>query len=385
MRSGFARLHPLVDLTFFVLVLAFAMFLSHPAVQLAGLVCAALFALRCTGRGFGRRMAMLLPLMLLAAVVNPLVSHQGVTVLFRFPSGNACTLESVLYGISAAVRLGTAVLWFMGWNAVMTSDKFVYLFGRILPSLSLTLSMGLRFVPRLLRRTRETADRLGVPAAALTFDTHPDTLVSGHSVPLLNTPEDRAALMREYYGIDEVLTLHFDRETMTQPWERFAEETLLGRYHAVHLVCGHDFRFGDRGAGNPEKLAGFCAQRGIGFDRIDVIELELILSDLELVQRRIDRTTKARPSRPRASALCWRPGTWQRPCAVSATRMCSPARSSPAAALAGPSAFRRRIWPCRRSCCARATASMPRWPALTAAACPPWSTSARAPPSAARM
>ena len=196
MRSGFARLHPLVDLTFFVLVLAFAMFLSHPAVQLAGLVCAALFALRCTGRGFGRRMAMLLPLMLLAAVVNPLVSHQGVTVLFRFPSGNACTLESVLYGISAAVRLGTAVLWFMGWNAVMTSDKFVYLFGRILPSLSLTLSMGLRFVPRLLRRTRETADRLGVPAAALTFDTHPDTLVSGHSVPLLNTPEDRAALMR---------------------------------------------------------------------------------------------------------------------------------------------------------------------------------------------
>ena len=142
MRSGFARLHPLVDLTFFVLVLAFAMFLSHPAVQLAGLVCAALFALRCTGRGFGRRMAMLLPLMLLAAVVNPLVSHQGVTVLFRFPSGNACTLESVLYGISAAVRLGTAVLWFMGWNAVMTSDKFVYLFGRILPSLSLTLSMG---------------------------------------------------------------------------------------------------------------------------------------------------------------------------------------------------------------------------------------------------
>lgn len=166
MRSGFARLHPLVDLTFFVLVLAFAMFLSHPAVQLAGLVCAALFALRCTGRGFGRRMAMLLPLMLLAAVVNPLVSHQGVTVLFRFPSGNACTLESVLYGISAAVRLGTAVLWFMGWNVVMTSDKFVYLFGRILPSLSLTLSMGLRFVPRLLRRTREVAQaqKLARPA-----------------------------------------------------------------------------------------------------------------------------------------------------------------------------------------------------------------------------
>lgn len=74
----------------------------------------------------------------------------------------------MLYGISAAVRLGTAVLWFMGWNAVMTSDKFVYLFGRILPSLSLTLSMGLRFVPRLLRRTREVAQaqKLARPGGA---------------------------------------------------------------------------------------------------------------------------------------------------------------------------------------------------------------------------
>lgn len=36
----------------------------------------------------------------------------------------------MLYGISAAVRLGHGRLWFMGWNAVMTSDKFVYLFGQ---------------------------------------------------------------------------------------------------------------------------------------------------------------------------------------------------------------------------------------------------------------
>lgn len=219
----------------------------------------------------------------------------------------------------------------------------------------------------LLRRTRETADRLGVPAAALTFDTHPDTLVSGHSVPLLNTPEDRAALMREYYGIDEVLTLHFDRETMTQPWERFAEETLLGRYHAVHLVCGHDFRFGDRGAGNPEKLAAFCAQRGIGFDRIDVIELD----GAPVSSTRIRALLEAGDMAEAVRCL-------GHPHVLTG-------RSSPAATLAGPSAFRRRIWPCRRSCCARATASMPRWPALTAAACPPWSTSARARPSAARM
>ena len=110
MRSGFARLHPLVDLTFFVLVLAFAMFLSHPAVQLAGLVCAALFALRCTGRGFGRRMAMLLPLMLLAAVVNPLVSHQGVTVPFPFRKRLHAGVRALRHLRRRAARHGRALV-----------------------------------------------------------------------------------------------------------------------------------------------------------------------------------------------------------------------------------------------------------------------------------
>lgn len=158
MQGGFSGLHPLVNLVYFALVLAFTMFLSHPAVLGLGLLLAALLALHCAGwQKFLRQLAMVLPVMLFAAVINPLVSHQGVTVLFRLPSGNAFTLEALLYGVSAAVRLGTALLWFVGWNAVMTSDKFVYLFGRVIPSLALTISMGLRFVPRLLRRTREVA------------------------------------------------------------------------------------------------------------------------------------------------------------------------------------------------------------------------------------
>ena len=120
----------------------------------------------------------------------------------------------------------------------------------------------------LLKRTRLLADRLGVPAAALTFDTHPDTLVSGADVPLINTPEDREWLLRERYGIDKIFTLHFDWETMRQPWQEFAERRLLGEYHAAHLVCGEDFRFGDRGEGTPRCLEAFCVPRGAGCDCI---------------------------------------------------------------------------------------------------------------------
>lgn len=126
----------------------------------------------------------------------------------------------------------------------------------------------------LLKKTREVADRLGLPAAALTFDTHPDTLVFGAKVPLLNTPEERKYLMQSLYGIDEVLTLHFDRATMEQPWQEFIRETLVQKYRAAHVVCGHDYRFGAGGRGTPEKLAEECARLGLGFDCIPEIRME---------------------------------------------------------------------------------------------------------------
>ena len=69
-------------------------------------------------------------------------------MLTYLPSGNPLTLESILYGVAAAVMLASVVLWFSSYNEVMTSDKFVYLFGRMIPALSLVLSMALRFIPK---------------------------------------------------------------------------------------------------------------------------------------------------------------------------------------------------------------------------------------------
>lgn len=126
----------------------------------------------------------------------------------------------------------------------------------------------------LLRQARAVADRLQIPAAALTLDTHPDALLRGEAVALLNTPAERELLMRRLYGIDEVLTLHFDREVMRQPWEDFVRTTLAQRYHAAHLVCGHDYRFGAGGAGTPALLAQTARSLGIGFDCIPEIRLD---------------------------------------------------------------------------------------------------------------
>ncbi len=126
----------------------------------------------------------------------------------------------------------------------------------------------------LLRRVSEVAAKLGAVPAALTFDHHPRDLIVGSPIPLLNTAEDRAWLMREQYGIEELIVLPFDRTMMELPWERFVTEVLVERFHAVHVVAGHDYRFGYRGEGDPDKLTALCAELGLGCDIMGRVELD---------------------------------------------------------------------------------------------------------------
>lgn len=147
-RDTFSSYHPIINFLYFALVLAFSMFFMHPLSLAISLLCAMIYSSYLNGRRAVRfQLLYLLPLILLAAIVNPAFNHAGATLLMYLPSGNPLTLESILYGLAAASMLASVILWFSCYTAVMTSDKFVYLFGRIIPALSLVLSMTLRFVP----------------------------------------------------------------------------------------------------------------------------------------------------------------------------------------------------------------------------------------------
>ena len=149
MKDTFSKLHPLVNIAFFAAVLLFSMFNMHPVCLGISLVCALLNSLYLSGRKAALfSLKFLLPAALFITIINPLLNHQGVTIIEYLPWGNPLTLESVVYGFASAAMLCAVVLWFSCWNRVMTSDKLVYLFGKISPALSLVLSMALRFVPR---------------------------------------------------------------------------------------------------------------------------------------------------------------------------------------------------------------------------------------------
>ncbi|MDR3289368.1 MAG: energy-coupling factor transporter transmembrane protein EcfT [Peptococcaceae bacterium] len=148
-KDAFSGFHPVVNLLYFIGVIGFAMFFTHPVCLTLSFLCAFAYSVYINGKKALRfNLLFMLPMLLTAALLNPAFNHQGGTILTYLPSGNPLTLESIAYGAAAALMLITVISWFSCFNAVMTSDKFVYLFGRVIPALSLILSMSLRFTPR---------------------------------------------------------------------------------------------------------------------------------------------------------------------------------------------------------------------------------------------
>ena len=125
----------------------------------------------------------------------------------------------------------------------------------------------------LLRRAAEEAKKRGCESAVFTFDRPPKEVITGIPCPLINSPEDRAELVKRLYGIDEMIMVPFDDEMRTTPWDRFVTDILVERYGAVHLVAGHDHHFGHRNQGSPELLKEKCAELGLGCNIIPAVTL----------------------------------------------------------------------------------------------------------------
>ena len=159
MRDSFSKYHPFVNLIYFTLTIGFSMVINHPFAQLISLLCAVVYVISTQGKkSVGFLLKFCLPLVLLTAFINPAFNHEGKTILLYFSNGNPLTLESILYGFSSGGMMITLLLWFSAFSFVMTSDKFIYLFGKVIPALSLVLSMTLRFVPKFKTQMKNVAD-----------------------------------------------------------------------------------------------------------------------------------------------------------------------------------------------------------------------------------
>lgn len=154
--NEFKRYHPAVDFVYYLSVICFCVFIMNPvciAISLAsGIVCAVMAGGK---KAVGFMVKFLLPLAVFTAVINPLFSHEGVTIIAYFPNGNPLTLESVVYGVCAGLMLCAAACHFYCMSKIITSDKIIYLTGKAMPSAALVMSMSFRFVPAFSRKLKQ--------------------------------------------------------------------------------------------------------------------------------------------------------------------------------------------------------------------------------------
>lgn len=156
MSSGFKGYHPLVNVLFFISIIAFGMLLRHPVYLAISFISSTAYYLKLSGKD-GRKTVFrfLLPMLLFVVIINSFFNHYGVTTLFILPSGNNFTFEALVMGIVSGITVVSVIQWFFCCNEVVTEDKFMHIFGRILPKGALVVSMILRFVPLYRRRYKE--------------------------------------------------------------------------------------------------------------------------------------------------------------------------------------------------------------------------------------
>lgn len=153
--KAFEGYHPIILFVYFIAMIFITMFTTHPILLGISFVTSVAFCgMLLGGKKLLTSLAYSIPMLLIIAVTNPLFSHNGETILF-FMNDNPVTLEAILYGLDIATMIMAVFYWFKCYHAVMTSDKFIYLFGRVIPKLSLLLSMVLNFIPKFKRHFKE--------------------------------------------------------------------------------------------------------------------------------------------------------------------------------------------------------------------------------------
>ncbi len=139
----------------------------------------------------------------------------------------------------------------------------------------------------LLKKTKQRAEEIDAVPSVLSFDVHPDMLVFGKDVPLINSAEDRENILSRCFGIDDVVVIHFNQRVMHMDWQDFIDE-LIDEMNLRWIVVGHDFCFGYKGLGTAEKLKAYCAERGVGCDIIPAVCRDGVVVSSTLIRQLIE-------------------------------------------------------------------------------------------------
>ncbi len=153
----FHDLNPAVIAVWFFAVTGTAMFCSYPVICFLTLIGGVLLFIIRNGKKHLKTHLFFLILYVILALANPLISHNGKTVLFVM-NDNPVTLEALLYGLNSAAMLTGVLYLFRSFTQIMTSEKLLYITSVLSPKISMVLSMAIRYVPLFSRQGQKVSD-----------------------------------------------------------------------------------------------------------------------------------------------------------------------------------------------------------------------------------
>ena len=157
MERALASYHPIISFLFFFIVICMTMLYMHPLLLGISFVGALIYSFILNKEKAKQTLKFAIVMIFVVSIANALFVHRGVTVLF-YIKYNPVTLESVLYGLTSGVMMASVIMWFSCYNEIITSDKFLYIFGKTMPSIALMVSMTLRLIPKLISQTKIIAN-----------------------------------------------------------------------------------------------------------------------------------------------------------------------------------------------------------------------------------
>lgn len=177
--DAFSKCHPLTNFLFFTGAIGFGVVIQHPAYIFLSVISGTVYYLLLKGFAGWKNILLLLPLFLFISFVNPLFNHYGQTLLFNV-FGNPYTLEALFYGMAVAGIFAVMMIWFLCCSLILTSDKFICLFGSLIPALSMVLVMVLRMIPNLTKKASQiSAARKSIGRGAGEQSTKKEKLLDG--------------------------------------------------------------------------------------------------------------------------------------------------------------------------------------------------------------
>ena len=154
-ESRFGEMHPAVIAVYYILLLIIIMISNSPVFLITAAVFGLIYGMIHRGlRHALRQLRIAILIILFVALINGFFTHNGGTVLF-YIGAQRITKEAFLYGANMSLVIIAAIFWFSSFNVIMTSDKLIHVFGKLVPVIGLVISMVFRFIPLLQQRLSE--------------------------------------------------------------------------------------------------------------------------------------------------------------------------------------------------------------------------------------